>query len=503
MRFDRSSRRTVTMTGAEVASTAIVGLAETHRALWVAGSEDLAASLGDAGLFRLDLGARTWSRVTADSGGLPVAHPTALAASGDTLWVGTDDGVALYDERSGRWDVGWFHVEMVSDTAEGQNDRDLITIDHHFSLVTHLSASDEARSRLVIEIAEQIINNGRSDDPADTGARALDSVLATIRAVPPAHWDSALAAPSEVLAHAFANPALIAVATAGWLDADSSDITLDADVMRAIGFLRDRRYLPFLRGAWQQGSLPADEMFALASTLAQFRDTAAVRWLHETATKSPSWYQIEPAVDALAAVGDTVIGPAIAERLNEPGADQQGGPALLLWAFSRVATPAQWRAAMPSLAASGRLRLALLDRFDARRIIDSIVRSDSLTRVAAIEIARHELTTPGRTGKIGDGRIDRWAAADICVLLGDRDAVPYVMPLLTQSPQDYRMATTTLIQLTGVDSAPPWLAPTPSQRAVAQRFWTDWWAAHGPGLAPVPVAGKAALRRWRMRALGL
>ena len=496
MRFDRSTHQTATMSGAELASTEVVDFVETRRALWTAGQKDLAASLGDAGLFRFDLGTRTWSRVTADSAGGPPGLLTALAASGDSLWVGTDDGVALYDESRSRWEGRRFHAELVTDTSENG---DNIVLDHRFSMAARQSIADEARNRLAIEIAERLMS-GRSYDPADSSARSLDSA---IRAVPPAHFDSALAAPHNVLAHALAHPALIAVATAGWLGPDSSDVDLDADVLRAIGLIGDRRFLPFLRHAWQPQGLESGELFALASTLARFRDTAAVRWLHDMATKSVNWYEIEPAVDVLVEVGDTAVGPAIAARMNEPGSDQQDGPALLLWAFARVATPAQWRAAIPSLVASGRLRLALFDRFYRRRVVDSMVRSEPVSRAAALAIARHELATRADTSTTGDRRIDHWAAADIAVLLGDRGAVPYLIPLLTQSPPDYRAASTALIRLTGVDSAPPWLAPTPTQRTAVQRFWSDWWAAQGPVPVSSATDDKAALRRWRLRALGL
>jgi hypothetical protein len=136
--------------------------------------------------------------------------------------------------------------------------------------------------------------------------------------------------------------------------------------------------------------------------------------------------------------------------------------------------------------------------------LDSLVEYDSLTRSVAVDLAHRELALPEETGQIADGKAGRWAATDLLILAHDRSAPAYLIPLITKSPDDFRLANSVLIELTGVDSAPPILHPNAAERARARRFWEAWWAAHERTFTPAPLAdGKRALLRWRIEALGI
>jgi hypothetical protein len=75
--------------------------------------------------------------------------------------------------------------------------------------------------------------------------------------------------------------------------------------------------------------------------------------------------------------------------------------------------------------------------------------------------------------------------------------------MLTRSQADYRLATETLIRLTGVDSGPIPPVADSAGRARARSFWSQWLEGatrrpdrlHGVALGD----GEAALERWRRR----
>jgi hypothetical protein len=486
LRVDRATGRTTAVTGEGVASTAIVGLAETRKAVWVLGQRNLSGGMTDSGLFRFDLSARTWSRIRRDAGAWPAGHPTALAAVGDSLWVAMEDGIAIYDERRNTWTGRWYHAGMVIDTTE--DDRAAVTIraSARFTLAPSPPAAEEARARLRIAIAERLIDGPLRED--DSGARSVDSIAAVIRDLPAAHLDRALAQPDHVFERALAYPSLLAIATARWLNADSSLDTWDSDVIESIGFLGDPAYLPIVRRVWDHGGVDYLLTPVLAFTLTRFGDSTGLHWLQRRVVTARAAEEFDLIAAALASVGDTTGGPALAALFDSIDADDRDGPAILLREVARTATRSQWLATFGHLSASDVLRRALLDRFYASAL-DSLVRSDSGTRASALAVVHRELGTPG-----GDGL---WAAADLAVACGDTGAIPYLLPLLARTPRDYRIAHTTLIQLTGVEAAP-------TRQSEARRFWEQWWATHRAGFTPVPAAvGQLALVRWRVRALGL
>jgi len=485
LRFDRLRHQTTAVTGPGVVSTAIVGIAETRRALWVAGRADSGSGLpdGDSGLFRLDLATGAWSRLD--------RHPVAIAAVRDSLWIATADGIALYDERADRWTEWSFHARLIVDTTDDGRGSEVIGVHERFDLAPGGPPPDEQRNRLRIALAARLVNDPWVVSPQwDPSA---DSVLALVRSIPGPHLDSALADPNAVLEHALADPMLVELATSHWFAVDSSLDMWDLDVARAIAILGDRRYRGLLRLIWERNASGSDQPW-LAAGLARLGDTSGTAALRETVARSPNWYEIALAASALAELGDTTAAAPLVRRLEElSAADDQHAPALLFRALGEVATPAQWQATIRRMAGAESFRRALLDRFYSFTL-DSLVRLDPVTHAAALAVVHEALATPKAPSK--------FAAADLAVVCRNAAAVPYLLSMLNASAEDYRIAQVTLTQLSGIDSAPAWLHPTAAQRRAVQQFWERWWQTASTTFVPVPTSsGRSALLRWRLRAL--
>lgn len=471
VRFDRVTHRRRTISNGPVASMRIDALAQTRRALWIAGHAEPSSGLSDSGVYRLDFGTGTWSRFTADATDWPSGQVTALAASGDSVWVATAEGVGVFDESRATGTVRWFAARMrISDSVDDR-DRRYVDVEDEYFLTTRPPSAEEARERLRIALVQRLAASF-AGNAEDTTGLAPDSTVAMVRAITPAFLDSALAV-DDPLVRALAWPPIVARATSNWFSGDSSIVSWDLDVLWAIATAPSPRYAGTLRRLLAHGQLDASGEQVL--------------------------------LRALAALGDSSAVASLSRRTAELLAEQAPS-AIQLRQIAATATDTQWHAIVARLSADGTLRAALIPRVYvvSSAALDSLVEHDSVTREVALGLARRELEMPAETGEIADGKADRWPAADMFLLTHDRSAPAYLIPLITRSPDDFRLANSVLMESTGVDSAPAILHPNASERARARRFWEDWWAGHERTFTPVSLpAGKAALLRWRLRALGI
>jgi hypothetical protein len=499
VRFDRATHRMTTLSGGAIASMAIAAVAQTHRALWIAGHADVGSGLTNSGVYRFDLATLRWTRFAPDTTRWPAGQVTALAAVGDSLWVATESGVAVHNDAGGADDARWFAVHLVARESRDRFDRQYLVIDDAYTLNPHPPTRSEARERLRIALAGRLSGTVEEDS-----AFGRDSLIALIRGIPDAHLDSALSHPGDPFQYALTWPTIVSRGTQGWLDRDSSlGVFYDGDLVLAAADLNDRRYLGLLNRVLARGQLGYWNVH-LVESIARLGDSAGLGWLREQVSKQEDLNEIETAVLALGRLHDTLAAPLVTARL-EPGSDSSSS-GFLLAEVANVATPGQWHDVITRPGADAWLRAALLNRMYTinTRGLDSLVDHDSLTRELALQTARHELARSTETMKAADRFSNRWVGAELLLRLQDREAPRYLIPLLTRSPGDYRLANSTLVELTGVDSAPVVLHPIGKQRADGQRFWATWWEERQRAFTPVgEAAGKAALLRWRVRALGI
>ena len=471
VRFDRTTHRMRTISDGPVTSMEIDAFAQTRRTLWVAGHADRAAGLTNSGVYRLDLATGAWSRFAVGAPDWPSGQVTSLAASGDSVWVATSDGVGVFDEARARGTVRWFAAHMTIADSVDDRDRRYVDVKDEYSLTSRPPAAAEARERLRIALVQRFAAPFAGDAEDMTGI-APDSTVAMIRAIPTAFLDAALI-DDDPLVRAMTWPPLLTRATQHWVSADSSIVNWDYDVLWAIARSPSARYEGVLRRLLARGGVDASGEHVVLQALAALGDSSAAA---------------------------TLARPT-AELLAEPVPSE-----FQLRQMAAAATDSQWHSIVARLAAAGTLRVVLLttEYVVSNAALDSLVEYDSLTRSVAVDLAHRELALPEETGQIADGKAGRWAATDLLILAHDRSAPAYLIPLITKSPDDFRLANSVLIELTGVDSAPPILHPNAAERARARRFWEAWWAAHERTFTPAPLAdGKRALLRWRIEALGI
>lgn len=180
-------------------------------------------------------------------------------------------------------------------------------------------------------------------------------------------------------------------------------------------------------------------------------------------------------------------------------------------ALLEIGTPEVWRQMEDNLQYVPPVRHRFLT--DVLRSAPEMPTDDPHFRRAASQIARKALRSLDRQM--------RSDAAEVLVRLRSVNAMPNLMALLMHDQEDYAIATSALIRLTGVDFAPtPPIADT-AQRTLAWRFWMHWWQAKQPGKVRTALIrwwpteepprwfarpraasqgeGEAALERWRRR----
>jgi hypothetical protein len=472
VRFDRATHRMRTISDGPVTSMEIDAFAQTRRTLWLAGHAGRGDNLSNSGVYRLDLATGTWTRFSAGAPDWPPGQVTALAASGDSVWVATTEGVGVFDDKRARGSVRYFAAHMTISDSVDDRDRRYVEVSDEYSLTSRPPGAEEARERLRIALVQRLapLFAGGAEDT--TGLRP-DSTVAMVRAIPAAFLDSALA-DDDPLLRALAWPPLIARATRNWFSADSSIVYWDLDILWSIAKSPSARYAGLLR-----------------------------RLLARHGLDDASEHVV---VRALAGLGDSSAGASLsrptAELLAEPAPS-----AIQLRQIAGSATGAQWHSIVARLAKAGTLRSALFaDVYTvSSAAFDSLVEHDSLTRNLAVDLAHRELAMPadtGHSGETAEAKTLRWKAAEVLLRARDRVAPAYLIPLMTKSADDFRLANSHLMELTAVDSAPHILHPNADERAQARHFWEQWWAAHEKTFTPVPLdAGKRALLRWRIEAL--
>ena len=496
LRFDLAARRfDVAVVDTLFESILARAMAATSSAVWLAGTR-YGSPEWEAGLYSWDASRHVAVRYTAATSPLPGDMVLALAAAGDSLWISTTEGLALLDARTGRWDVRWFHetarIDTVAVSGAGftneDGDREFAedtvgVVGLSIELVPQLPKGEAGR-RLAYALDDEL--RSRSDRTFTP-----DSFFALIGRVPPAHFDSAVAA-RRPIARALAHPEIVRhlVATDS---ANDNPYALSRDAIAAIGLLGDRRYLPTLQ-AFPAENYGDEEFEAeLALALARLGDTSRVPALRERVGHGSLGFNDLRYAEALHETGDTKVLPALVAYADSTRYNT---------AFAAVrlfASRDQWRALVAHFVGAARTRDDFLDWTANYRTADPL--TDPVIRETIARGVRLALATSA--SRDSSGRTDHSAhynATAVALALRDSTLVPAFFPLLASDPTEWEIAMRALIELTGVDTVPAPPRPSRAERGAARAFWEKWWNASG-GHRPLvgPAEGVEALRRWRLR----
>jgi hypothetical protein len=520
LRFDRASHATTALAAGPMAQTYALGLAVTHRALFFIGDTRLQwLHPKGIGLARYDFASGTWHRFTAAMSPLPDDDATAIAASGDSLFVATHDGIGIYDDATAKWTVRYFAVRAeVTSRREvipgsGYTDGDGVRRYEHadreeiiprWTLATRRTDDNPRELAIVAAAAELSPQDSASEFVQEGITMAPTRFIATMRGVPVAHYDSAFGQHGFDVERALADNRLVALAGAT-IRFDSARAELNDGVVGAIGRVRARQYLESLRSVVKLDSSRWSPRVAYA--LAALGDSAGLAHLRAYAAEplepnGPSMtvqgfrYPSLEAAERLVMLGDAEIVTLLANEVRKrPGAAVY---ALL----HDAATPEVWRAALrdavsdPAAVSEALRALAGLSKQQ--------LAPDGETREAVLRVARRAFELPPRFDSVTayPPGVAPAFARQIILTLGDTGAISSLIGAAGVEHL-YIDATVTLIELSGVDALPVPPNPTAAQRVAGQRFWRDWWASRQSGFAPARAdAGVEALRRYRDRWIG-
>jgi len=519
LRFDRKSHATTAFAEAPMAQTQAVALAVTGRALFFIGQ--WRGWLDDAGigLARYDLASHTWRRFTAADSPLPDDDADAIASSGDSVFVATHDGIAIYDDATGKWTVRFFatravvmaHKDVVpgSGSTDENGHRQFEMADRQ-EIVPHWTLSarrpaDNVRELAIVAAAAELSPQDSASPFAKEGiAMAPARFIALMRGVPVAHYDSATNRGGFDVEQVLSDARIVALAAAS-IKADSDGADVNQDVVGAVGRMGARQYLERLRAAVRRDSSLWSPN--VAYTLAALGDSAG--WAHLRAYVDEPLEPGGPSLTAqgyrypslqsaarLAMLGDTDVVNLLVRTLR-------ANPGMALFELvHEAAPPAAWFGALRDAernpaAVSEALRM--LERLPAEELAP-----DAETRDAVLRLSRRAFELPPDFDSLTayPPGLAPTSASQIILSLGDSGAIPSLIGAVGVDDL-YIEAMVTLIKLTAVDSVPAPPKPTAAQRAEAQRFWREWWTSHQPTFKLPPAgAGVEALRRYRDRWVG-
>ncbi|HXT14957.1 MAG TPA: hypothetical protein VN706_04970 [Gemmatimonadaceae bacterium] len=520
LRFDRTTHTVSAIATAPMAQTAAIGLALTRRALFFIGDRRLEwlAPTG-IGLSRYDLHTHTWRRFTSRNSPIPDDDATAIASSGDTVFVATHDGIAVYDDARDTWTVRFFtaratiaaRMEVIpgsgSTDEHGRRQYESSLLDEilpRWTLRPH-RATDTLRELAIVAAAAELSPTDSTSPFAGEGIRVAPiTFIAAMRSVPVAHYDSAYATRGFDIERVLADSGIVRFAAAT-IRVDSERVDVNQDVIGAVGRTRARQYLTTLQAAVRADSSLWSPNVSYA--LAALGDSAGFEHLRAYAATplddnqanmlSQGWRvrSIE-AAERLVMLRDTsVVGILSRQAYRQPNAT-------LYELLHEAAPPAVWRATLADAIPDPR------GVSEALRMLDALppeqLAPDSATRRVVTRLARraYELPPNFDSSVTYQSGLSPARATDIMLALGDGSSIPTLISALAEE-RWYLDATVTLIELTGIDSLPVPPKTNAAQRTRAQRFWREWWRDNEPHFRPVDRdAGVEALRRYRDRWIG-
>ena len=468
LRFDLATGKLEVVATPELADAHVSGLAIAGDRVWVGTqyARQLEGIVGEHGVLVRGLRGGPWRAITSHDGSLPGDLIHAVVADRGALWVTSDGGISRLDLATGTWSSAYFTLAMRGDSVV----HELTTTrpPHPRTGVTILTLAE------LLGAPRRVFWDAASALPAER----FDIFVS----LDDEEWD--VSAAPAALAHPALVPFLREAVRRGGAGRDAA--------IEALGLLGTTDALSLVSAAFDSGHGSARVTAALA--MARLGDSTGVRYLRnrlaDTVPTGEDDRTIEPVIHAVVELRDREGLRLLGPWLNTPS----GAPA----AFAALADRsdlAGWRMLARRARENASLRSSLLTRVARCDSGCSDPVNDPEIRALVGELARRALADPRQS--------DLFPAGAIAVRYGDPAFMPYLIGGLTMSMDHYAASVRALIRLTGIDTVPATVEPTPEERIRAQRFFAAWWAANQRGFRPVPrPVGEAALLRWYDRPRG-
>jgi hypothetical protein len=411
------------------------------------------------------------------------------------------NGVAVYDDKTGKWNTRHVHVTAelttVTESIPGsgstdENGQRIFQSAERPDFFARWRLSDRkqvdaARERAVVGLGLQIRPVEPGSEFTSVSSETVfepHAFVSLIRSVPVAHFDSVWTNDELDVERALSHPRLTPIVVATIHD-DSERVSWDRRTVAALGWIGDTAYRGLLQRLAEDSVLDDP---SLAFARARLGDSSGVVTLRRWTVTGLSGFGKEEIIERLVELGDPLTTAELARSAYE------GGDPHSYFLLRRAATRTQWRQAMADAARSPSAASALINSI-AGVPIDSVA-PDNESRMILRRLAVIAFTAPTDASSSYSEQVATNYAADLMLTLGDPAVIPSLISVLT-GPR-YLRAMTTLIQLTGIDSAsfPP--NANADEKLRVQKFWSLWWQQHERGFTPASRAmGSAALRRWR------
>jgi hypothetical protein len=251
------------------------------------------------------------------------------------------------------------------------------------------------------------------------------------------------------------------------------------DIAKILVTEADTGATPFLRIALKK--MTNAYSAELATALAQLGDTTGNAWIHaalldtlhsagtlDTAEKIHPFY-----FEAAAKLRDPRNVSRLLELAGHPRYGFQATNALLAYRSAAIASQL-----LPRVISADSM-LVLNDFMDVMAL-DSLFPLTESLRDSVRSLARRLVFHPEQ----------RWRRSPVLVLrrLGEAEDLPALIGALTVDQFTYGFAVEALVELTGTGAKamPDGQYPTIEQRGAAQRWWAEWFKAHGRNFTRVP-----------------
>ena len=279
--FDTTSRTMRTYTTDWVANAIVRSVAVTRHAVWL--SLRHPSDSWGVGLARFDRDTHRWSLLTPSATALPDSEIIKIEGRGDTLWVATENALAVYDDRAESWNVRWFRAvpRLVRRSRERDGERYVDSVVRvQWELIRQREPNENA-TRVVVDLAQALEASAPGEPPVRPAYRP-DSFLAIARSLPDEQFARAYrqGGYNEETGHrdsdiglALAHPRLVPFTL---LDTLRDNARPSRDELRAIGLLSDRALLPYVHWASSQRADEGVYDATAAWTRARLGDTT---WL--------------------------------------------------------------------------------------------------------------------------------------------------------------------------------------------------------------------------------